>query len=250
MSKQRRPVVCGNVNWGTTRASLIAFLVAASLFVGGGSGDLSGDFYYTTRGGDVKRLADREVALVKASDQFDAEWRKAVTGFQAALQVAYESKDTGSQALQDRVVKEWTAHALKRIAWGEVKIGTILPVRVSGPARVPATHSMSSSRLILSRAVTKARFVRQRRDKTRSRQRLIMDSIGQPSLTMTLPSRPCVGDRSGLLRVPCSDFFRLLTYPTSGVESIGCSSPLGQRLSRKTSTKPTWWPQRDPRELT
>src|SRR2546425_6810568 len=48
-----------------------------------------------------------------------------------------------------------------------------------------------------------------------------MDSIGQPSLTMTLPSRPCVGDRSGLLRVPCSDFFRLLTYPTSGVESIG-----------------------------
>ena len=103
MSKQRRPVVCGNVNWGTTRASLIAFLVAASLFVGGCSGELSGDFYYTTRGGDVKRLADREVALVKASDQFDAEWRKAVTGFQAAFQVAYESKDTGSQALQDRV---------------------------------------------------------------------------------------------------------------------------------------------------
>jgi len=103
MSKQRRPVVCGNVNWGTTRASLIAFLVAASLFVGGCSVDLSGDFYYTTRGGDVKRLADREVALVKASDQFDAEWRKAVTGFQAAFQVAYESKDTGSQALQDRV---------------------------------------------------------------------------------------------------------------------------------------------------
>ena len=65
MSKQRRPVVCGNVNWGTTRASLIAFLVAASLFVGGCSGDLSGDFYYTTRGGDVKRLVDREVALVR-----------------------------------------------------------------------------------------------------------------------------------------------------------------------------------------
>src|SRR3989442_7693498 len=73
MSKQRRPVVCGNVNWGTTRASLIAFLVAASLFVGGCSGDLSGDFYYTTRGGDVKRLVDREVALVKASEQCDAE---------------------------------------------------------------------------------------------------------------------------------------------------------------------------------
>src|SRR2546425_4286233 len=94
-----------------------------------------------------------------------------VLGVHRGLQVAYESKDTGSQALQDRVVKEWTAHALKRIAWGEVKIGTILPVRVSGLARVPATHSMSSSRLILSRAVTKARFVRQRRDKTRSRQR-------------------------------------------------------------------------------
>src|SRR6266566_5230500 len=52
-----------------------------------------------------------------------------------AFQVAYESKDTGSQALRDRVVEEWTAHALKLIAWGEVKIGTILPVRVSGPAR-------------------------------------------------------------------------------------------------------------------
>src|SRR2546425_776069 len=71
---------------------------------------------YGRRPGDVKRLADREVALVKASDQFDAEWRKAVTSFQAAFQVAYESKDTGSQALQDRVVEEWTAHALKLTA--------------------------------------------------------------------------------------------------------------------------------------
>ena len=122
MSKQRRPSLCGNVNRDTTRASLVAFLVAASLFVGGCSGNLSGDFYYTTRGGDVKRLADREIALVKASDQFDSEWRKAVTDFQAAFQVAYESKDTGSQALQDRVVEEWTAHALKLIAWGKVKI--------------------------------------------------------------------------------------------------------------------------------
>src|SRR2546428_12565979 len=159
---RRYSVLKFNRDRDISRASLVAFLVAASLFVGGCSGNLSGDFYYTTRGGDVKRLADREIALAKASDQFDAEWRKAVTGFQAALQVAYESKDTGSQALQDPAVKEWTAHALKRIAWGEVKIGTILPVRVSGPARVPATHSMSSSRFILSRAITKARSCVQR----------------------------------------------------------------------------------------
>lgn len=53
-------------------------------------GEISGDFYYATRGADVKRLADREITLVRATPEFDAAWKTAVTGFKAAVEAAEE----------------------------------------------------------------------------------------------------------------------------------------------------------------
>ena len=108
---------------------LLPSLLAAGLLVGC-SADLSGNFYYTTRGGDVKRLADREVLLVAATPEFEAQWQKAVAEFKATeaiAKTAYEEAPHGTDIRMQRAIeweevqKTWTQHALKLVAWGAVK---------------------------------------------------------------------------------------------------------------------------------
>ncbi len=111
--------------------TLLVSLLAAGLLVGC-SADLSGSFYYTTRGGDVKRLADREVRLVRATSAFEAQWQKAVADFKAAEAVAKTAWDealhgteVGPRRMQraielEEVQKTWTDYALKLVAWGTI----------------------------------------------------------------------------------------------------------------------------------
>ncbi len=72
------------------------------------SGDVSGEFYYATRGGDVKRLGDQQVVLVKATPEFEAAWGKAVAEFK-------EPNDP----LKGGYEEARRAHALELIKWGK-----------------------------------------------------------------------------------------------------------------------------------
>jgi hypothetical protein len=96
MSKQaevRRRGVWTKTNRGgrgspSKRRPLVLALIGGALLLAAcsRSGDLSGDFYYTTRGGDVKRFADHEIVLVKATPKFETAWQETIAGFKSAYE--------------------------------------------------------------------------------------------------------------------------------------------------------------------
>ncbi len=112
--------------------------LAAVLLVGC-SGELTGAVYYSTKGGDVKRLGDHEIVLVAATEAFEKEWREAREAYvvamepkmaaaeqarkEAAASSGYQehlfdkAREAAGEA--DKVRSEHLAHALKLVAWGK-----------------------------------------------------------------------------------------------------------------------------------
>jgi len=112
--------------------------LAAVLLVGC-SGELTGAVYYSTKGGDVKRLGDHEIVLVAATEAFEKEWQEAREAYvvamepkmaaaeqarkEAAASSGYQehlfdkAKEAAGEA--DKVRSEHLAHALKLVAWGK-----------------------------------------------------------------------------------------------------------------------------------
>lgn len=92
---KRRSGRCGLKEWGVLMLGLI--IGAPLLAACSRPGDLSGEFYYTTRGGDVKRLADHEILLVKATPEFEAAWKEVVTRFKEAYEPANTEYEEASR---------------------------------------------------------------------------------------------------------------------------------------------------------
>lgn len=84
---------------------LLLTVVVTLLMACARSGDVSGDFYYTTHEGDVRRLADREIVLVRASKDLDAEWNGAGAAFIAEFERAKPKLDELVSYLDQQAAK-------------------------------------------------------------------------------------------------------------------------------------------------
>ena len=96
------------------RLALLISFGAASLFTAC-SGDLSGTLSVRTHSGNVKPAADVEIVLVRATEQFESEWKKAIAAFEIASNQALTAYD------QDEARNLFRSHAVKLIAWGKPK---------------------------------------------------------------------------------------------------------------------------------
>ncbi len=58
---------------------------------------LSGTLSYTAQSGNVRRLADQEVVLVRSTPEFEAAWKEAVEKFIPDIAAAWEASETASE---------------------------------------------------------------------------------------------------------------------------------------------------------
>lgn len=92
----------------TAPQKTIAGYIQAAGLLAGCSGDLTGTIYYTTKGGDVKRVAGEQVVLAQATPEYERALEEARAANAAAIEAAQAVLDEAvgryeeAKALHDR----------------------------------------------------------------------------------------------------------------------------------------------------